>query len=738
MRIHSNALPYADYPTLPVPNASFLLSGTCKLSSISLDAAAYEAAATDKQRVVTLTRSPADVAATVRLDTNDGPAQGLPLFTPALAGVDYTDLTGATSLVSFAAGEAQKTVTLLLRAPTSRAGLNRQMTLTLSEPGASAELGSISTATLRIMAADSTKPTVAITTPAAAGKVRVAADEVTVTGKVGDAKGISRVEMSLNGSEPVPVTLGSWTTPTAIPFSFAITPVNGPNELIVTAWDPRGNSTSLKRSFTFLRLRTLAVRVYDSYTQEPSAFMTLKLATTPSGLAQPWQPATTVEPGMIERKAVIAPGAQVTLTANAPKGHVFSNWDYFAPLSEFDSRLGNQVTFTMPDADTTLLAIQMLREQSFLPTTTVSLHCLLDSSFPGTPALKGYLTGTLSPTGTFSGKFQVQGKSQPVTAVCYDNGPAVFTVAGKKTDALPVPGGKLRLDPGGATYTRDDDGSYSSGFTQLAPFTTANKVPAAWLNSATQGFYTLRLDPQSELTPSAYPRGYGYATAKLTSTGQISITGALPDGTTITCSSVLLDDGTAPVYQPLLTPGGTTKDGLLFGRLQFTQNAETPHITASLKWFRPAAVSPKVLLYAAGWPAGITLDTNGTLYDSKLAVESMLGLTAPGNGLGNASLRLSGGNLVSGITKENFSIVKSAVVKIAPADGSFTLTFTPATGLFSGTFTLDWSNPSSAKPAFKGVILQGTALRGGYGFFLNNAKNEPAPESGVVLLGGTL
>ena len=53
----------------------------------------------------------------------------------------------------------------------------------------------------------------------------------------------------------------------------------------------------------------------------------------------------------------------------------------------------------------------------------------------------------------------------------------------------------------------------------------------------------------------------------------------------------------------------------------------------------------------------------------------------------------------------------------------------------TGTFTPNWPNQSTAKPGFKGIMIQKGASKGGYGFFISNAKDDGAPESGGVILG---
>ncbi|HYF36813.1 MAG TPA: sialidase family protein, partial [Prosthecobacter sp.] len=139
-------------------------------------------------------------------------------------------------------------------------------------------------------------------------------------------------------------------------------------------------------------------------------------------------------------------------------------------------------------------------------------------------------------------------------------------------------------------------------------------------------------------------------------------------------------------------------------------------------------------LYTAGWPEGIRVDALGALYDKSQSVQSTLGLEAANATDGNAQLHFSDGQLTKDIVKTNFNITGSTVATLK--DSSYTLAPVAASGTFSGTFTPNWTNPDKVKPAFKGILIQKGASKGGYGFFISNAKSDLDPQSGGVTLGG--
>lgn len=729
-------------------SSDFWLSGTVVPSVISFAQPVFNAAHGDSEGLVTLTRTNAAGLATVKIQTGYLPSTELPPVSVASEGHDYTPLNLVT--VNFAAGEAQKTVQVPLLAPADRAALNTHLKLTLSVAGPSGvnELGTQTTAVLRILAKDTTKPTLTLTSPAA-GKV---GDLVPLQarGTAGDAHGIDRVELRLNGAAPelasvVPAMSSNQVDPKKMEFSGNITPAEGANVLVVTAFDLKGNSTSVTRSFTFTRRQALEVMLVDA-AQQPAASGALAVTITPaaSGL---------ISGGAASKAGTAAIGAPVKVTARPAANYLVQEW-LGLPAGAQLSPARDVVSFTMPAEDLELKAVMTRSPFAPRPGLANRVHVLLDDDADDGPdaSLKGCLTGTLTPTGGFSGKLLIQGQSVPVAAALLLNGPTVFTVAGKKLAAQPVPGGTLTLAGSGvqghpfiAVIHRAAGSGLPpvEGLARWAGYSATAKVPGSLLNSATKGSHTVAFDvPVAPVPELPVPQGHGYATVSLTHLGAVTMAGVLADGTSVTMSTELLEKlneqspDEAPVYVPLPTPGATTKLGLLLGLLRFGVATPESDMSGDLRWFRPATASPKVLLYPQGWPQGLDLDATGCFFHFALTLQAALeaGATPSAQGVPGA-LTITGGKLPGLLSLTSFSIVKNAVVKSKPVDAGYTLTVTPTTGHFSGSFTPTWASPATVKPTFKGVILQKQAARGGYGFFLNNAKGETAPEAGKVLLG---
>lgn len=233
------------------------LTGTGTTGLLALSSASYTVSQDTPELQVTITRSGPPVALAVILSSADGPAQGNPPFAEARAGSDYTALN---KTLSFAEGEMSKTATLQLL-PKTKTGLpNKRLTLNLSAPTNGSLLATPSSAEVRILAHEVAKPSLTVTTPGT-GKTLSAASPYLVTGTAGDARGIDRVEVVLNGSTvPLEASLNMEGSNTKVSWSIAIDPVPGTNTLEITAYDLRGNaSTTVRRTFAYVRRHRLTL-----------------------------------------------------------------------------------------------------------------------------------------------------------------------------------------------------------------------------------------------------------------------------------------------------------------------------------------------------------------------------------------------------------------------------------------------------------------------------------------------
>ncbi|MDZ4289699.1 MAG: hypothetical protein U0984_17165 [Prosthecobacter sp.] len=347
----------------------------------------------------------------------------------------------------------------------------------------------------------------------------------------------------------------------------------------------------------------------------------------------------------------------------------------------------------------------------------------------------GLFSGTLTATGSFSGRVNFAGTSTLFTAT-FDahSGDAARTIGAFSYDL------HLDLDDPGTdkiTGTVVTAGGECDVDADRCVFSVTNKTPDEFLkagDNTKNGIYTVvfpALPSQDGLTSNDYPQGDGIGTLTVTPLGVVSLAGALADGTTVTASAKMSKIFAWPMV--VIIKSTTTITGMtLGGMVQFdTTPADSDVAAVDLQWFRPArAGAPS---YPSGWPAGISTYLTGAKFATLASSSELPGLDTP-NPAGNAVLEFQGGLLTSTITKYLNISSTNIVTKIPTTDTSYTLSLSATTGAFSGTFTPNWASPALVKPTFKGILIQKGDNQGGYGFFLSNSTGGTGAESGNVTL----
>lgn len=701
-------------------------------------------------------------ATSVSISTSDGTASVVPPFAAALAGVDYT---AVSTVVNFAEGELSRSVSIPLL-PRPASAPNRRFSVSLTSPAGGSTLGTITSAEVRILAADTLKPTLVVSSPSASVTSLSAVSPFQVKGTAGDARGIDRVELVLNGGPAVNAVLGSATAPASVPWSLDIEPLAGANTLAVTAYDLRGNaSATVTRSFTFSRRYVLSVTG-----GAPSALALaggVTLAATPSTAVSALTPSTA---GASPRTSSILPGTAVKLTATAKTGYWFSHW---ARQPAGAVALGGVLTFTMPAEDVAAEAVFVanpLLDGSGRGNGYYGLLNPFEGVATGNGSV-GFLTGTVTPTtGGFTGKVMIGGTTTPVAGAFQGDGRFLYTLGSTKSWQGPlVDGRRLELvlevsDIRVNLRNAGDNAKEVTGLAQRAFYGVGRKLPGEMLNrkvpataaAANQGFLTVALPAKAQVPakdPASYPQGTGFGTVSWTNVGGVTFAGTLADGSTFTGSSGFVTSVQWPYFAMLETPGAAAsaaKGGSFSGVLETDAAQAGSDVTGSgLLWIRPSVVqqmgttaaAKETQLYTAGWPEGVRVDAVGAFYDEALDVPSTLGLGPVNAATGNGEMMFNGGKLVNAVLVRAFNVVAGAttgtsvVTKIPTSNSSFTLLVNQKLGTWSGTFTPDWTEPAAVKPAFKGVLLQKGAGRGGYGWFISNRSADLDPESGEATLG---
>jgi hypothetical protein len=314
----------------------------------------------------------------------------------------------------------------------------------------------------------------------------------------------------------------------------------------------------------------------------------------------------------------------------------------------------------------------------------------------------GLVTVTVDQDGSVSGRILRRLGAQNFTAQSDEFGNIVFG-ATQQTPSLSLMGesgslGRLSLELVRTKEGRRLRGRVTStvGTKSLESAVLAG-VPVRSATTAESGRYTA-IFQQVDGQGGSYPDGDGYALFTVSPTA-VSVTGKLADGSAITASGKMLEDGTVPIFVGLY--GGK---GLLAGSIKMgLTQTRTDATGLEMRWFKGVGVTGGT--YPNGWRAGVRLEFAASKYDP-----------AKGFGLGNTtnlSLRfLASGGGLSAEQKDAATISAASVLTISKSSPlKLTSVFTATSGVVSGTFT---PVGSSLSLKYEGVVLQKADFTSGY------------------------
>jgi uncharacterized repeat protein (TIGR02543 family) len=487
---------------------------------------------------------------------------------------------------------------------------------------------------------DVEKPTLSIAEPLA--RQRWSNSVFNVTGKAKDNVGVASVWYQLNteGWASNVNTTNGWTN-----WNVNVTLPPGTNTIRAYAVDGAGNkSITNSVSFTYVLSATLAVQTNGLGTLKPSY-----------------------------NNALLQISNTYTMTATAAKGYVFSNWTASTGAvvtngPELKFLMASNLSFTANFVPNPFTAAAGTYEGLFYDTNADGV----------TPAGSGFFTALVNNNGSFTAKFLQGTKTYPISG-------QFSLTGGWSTDALKAWDNTaitLQLDLTGGDAL--EGGLTNSAWTSelassLAVFSKAKPAPQA-------GQYTLILTNSAPL-----PGGDGFGTVTVNTSGAVTFSGTLGDGTKVTQSAIESGQGQWPLYISL-----DSGNGMLLGWLTFT-NESSSDINGLLNWFRPAQSS--AALYKAGFTNGV--EAFGSAY-SLPKDATVLDLT-------EGYVLLTNGGLTQSISNE-FNLEANNVVK---GSNKLSLTLTTTSGLFKGTTT----NALGATISFTGAVFQ--KQTNGFGQFLN-------------------
>jgi hypothetical protein len=316
-------------------------------------------------------------------------------------------------------------------------------------------------------------------------------------------------------------------------------------------------------------------------------------------------------------------------------------------------------------------------------------HGLFYNQNEVTPGSSGSITLTVTPKKSYSGSLQIGAARYPLSGRINGAGTSTASVRAPKGKSLSV---SLSFDPENGQVT----GTVSGG-SWSAPLAAGEAIYNSRKDKAPfSARYTLVI-PGS---PGGGPQGNGYGAIQVRPSGQLTLSGALADGTALAESATLVVGGQWPLYVPLYRG-----EGMIVGWLTL----DTNQLTGTLSWIKPAMTSTKS--YSGGF-TNAAVAAIGSSYSR--ATASMAALT-------NSAAVFAGGTLnvsANAATPDK----ESGVLK--DTSPQFTLHMASETGILSGKAIVPGTGQDIP---FHGALLQNQSA--GYGYFLDNEQ------SGSVILG---
>jgi hypothetical protein len=315
----------------------------------------------------------------------------------------------------------------------------------------------------------------------------------------------------------------------------------------------------------------------------------------------------------------------------------------------------------------------------------------------GSPAIDsaGLCTLTLTSKGTYTGSLQLAGKRYSFKGK-FGGTDSDTNIPRAGNSALTA---HLTLDTSGDSDHLTgtiSDGNWTATLDARRPvFNAHNPAPFA-------GSYTVVI-PGISGSQTA-PQGYGYGTLKVDIAGKAKFVGSLADGTAVTQSVPISQDGDWPLFGSLYHG-----QGLLWAPMIIDTSRGSDDIHGSLSWIK----APQTAKY---YPAGFDVEVTGigSLYQKPAAGTRIIDLS-------DATVSFDGGDLNSSFAN---TITIDTNNKVTNQSGNkLTMNFATATGLFKGTAT----SPDGQKVSFRGAAFQ--KVNKAYGYFLGT------DQSGSVVVG---
>lgn len=326
----------------------------------------------------------------------------------------------------------------------------------------------------------------------------------------------------------------------------------------------------------------------------------------------------------------------------------------------------------------------------------------------------GAITASVNYRGAISGKIQRRSGTTSFVGKIGTHGQIAFGQA--STPSIPIVSGSVSIGSLSLEIISSSAGRRLTG--KLIPnaddlpqnSATLSAFPIRYASNEQAGSYTA-LFQKAEDQAVTYPDGDGHAFMTVYRSN-ILLSGKLADGSRVSSSLRLSENGSAPLFVPLY--GGK---GFLTGDIRFdSSQIKTDATGFGMRWFKSGGASSPSN-YTAGWPTGIFVDFIASRYDRRKGLGTLLP--------SGTSLKFfaAGGDLqteVAGIAQllgpPFFTVQQPSAINLQ-------INWMPATGSISGSFM---PQGTTAPVFFSGSVLQKSAHASG--FFLRNNQ------SGVIQL----
>lgn len=296
--------------------------------------------------------------------------------------------------------------------------------------------------------------------------------------------------------------------------------------------------------------------------------------------------------------------------------------------------------------------------------------------------------------GAYSGRLQSGNGRVSFAGQLDSSGRATNVIAGPNNTSLTI---QFRVNGNGQTDIltgQISDGQTVSTLAADRASFNPRTAPAPFA-----GQYTCVL-PGQGTDPSA-PKAYGFGVARVSASGSATFVGTLADGTHVSQSAPVSQNGAWPFYVPLYSGKGSVISWLTFA------NQMNADLNGLMQWIKPAM--PNTRYYASGFT------NKSRMLGSTYRMPSPV--TEPLLDLANTFIAFTGGDLGSGFT--NAISVSFSTRVTNHSRNRLGITFSIPTGTFRGSVV----DPVTGRAMpFNGVAFQKRAL--GYGLLFGSDQTS--------------